>query len=59
MDTININRQQLEAVLLRWEQAARRGECESAETVAARPAEQVAAENAAHLWGELSSMVSV
>ena len=54
METLTINKPQLEAAMLRWAQDARDGKTRSHTEADALPVEQVAAESAAHLWAELA-----
>lgn len=55
MNSITITKDQLQTALQAWEQAARNGECQSPEEVAAKTVEQVAAESAEGLWAALTS----
>lgn len=53
METITINKAQLQAAYERWEQDHRDGKCRSHDEVAAMSVEQVAQESADALWNLL------
>lgn len=55
METITINKSQLQAALAQWEQEARDGKCLTPEQNAALPVEEVAADSAAHVWDLLQA----
>jgi predicted Zn-dependent protease len=56
-DTITINKGQLQVALAEWERQSRMGECISREETVALPLDEVASENAEHLWGLLQAEV--
>ncbi len=55
METLTITKDQLRTALQRWEQDARDGKTLNEAESRAKPVEQVATENADHLWAEMST----
>lgn len=56
METITINKAQLQSALAQWEQDARDGKTRSHEETLALPVKQVAQESANHMWDLLQSI---